>query len=63
MSTLVSILLGVVLNALGADLAEVRDNTSETEISNCKYSVQYACPTVKEAHYIISKNDLLSQNL
>ncbi len=64
MSTLVSILFGVVLNALGVDMAQEVNNddtTFQTEVVSCRDAAQEACPAIMEAHYIISKNELLSQ--
>ena len=57
MSTLVSILLGLVLNVVhGEMLSEEKGAISKIESIDCKYNVQQLNP-----HYIITRDELLSR--
>ena len=60
MSTLIKILLGLAMNVLGADAAPANETQGKAEVINCETTAQQGCKGVMEAHYIISKNELLS---
>ena len=60
MSTLIKILLGLAINVLGADVSEVPPIELKAEVINCETATQQGCNGVMEAHYILSKNELLS---